>query len=301
MPVILLLVFAAYWPALNGQFVWDDTLLVNRNPLVIGQMNLRTVWFQTDFSLTLAFLWLQWQIWGNHPAGYHVVNVLLHATSCLLLWRVLTRLKIPGAWLAAVIFAVHPVCAASVAWISETKNTLSLPFYLLSILWFLKFEGAQVPGRKASATHWYWLSLAAFLLAMLAKTSAVMLPAVLLAGAWWQRGRITRQDVWRVSPFMLLALLLGGLTVWFQVQVMAAGDPVQTENIGGRLAGAGWALWFYLGKALWPLKLSLIYPRWEIDATGPVAYAPLILWLGVLGLCWWFRQGWGRAALFGLG
>ncbi len=299
--VIVLLVFAAYWPALRGQFVWDDTLLVNRNPLVSGQMNLRTVWFQTDFSLTLAALWLQWQVWGNHPAGYHAVNVLLHASGCLLLWRVLARLKIPGAWLAAAILAVHPVCATSVAWISEMKNTLSLPFYLLSVLWFLNFEGAQVPGRKAGATRWHWLSLAAFLLAMLAKTTTVMLPAVLLVCAWWQRGRMTRQDVWRVSPFFVLALLLGCLTVWFQAQAMAGGDPVQTGDFGGRLAGAGRALWFYLGKALWPLKLSLIYPRWEIDSTGPAAYAPAILWAGVLGLCGWFRRSWGRAALFGLG
>jgi protein O-mannosyl-transferase len=300
--LIFLLAFVVYWPALHGQFVWDDELLVIKNPLVTGLANLGSVWFQTDFSLTTVALWAQWLLWGKNPAGYHVVNVFLHAAGCVLLWRVLARLKIPGAFLAAIIFAVHPVCAVSIAWISEMKNTLSLVFLLLSLRWFLRFEDEAVADRKRKRKVLYWLSFAAFLLALLSKTSTVMLPVLLLGCAWWRRGKVARQDWLRAAPFFLLSLALGGATMWFQARVMAAGDPVQTENFPGRLAAAGMALWFYLGKALLPLNLNMIYPRWKIDSAALLSYLPAFLWCALLALCWWFRgRSRGRVAFFALG
>src|SRR6266550_3955424 len=209
MALIFLLAFAVYWPALRGQFVWDDVLLVDKNPLVKGEAGLRSIWFHADFPLTTLAFWLQWLMWGKHPAGYHIVNVLLHALNAVLVWRVLARLRIPGAWIAGMIFAAHPVCVASVAWISELKNTLSLGFFLLSFWFYLKFDRQTVDpkvndgasdsaaesgptpepsqeGNKPSdtrqqfptweepgggqsvdnANRWYWLSLAAFLLAL---------------------------------------------------------------------------------------------------------------------------------------
>ncbi len=298
--LLVALVLAAYWPALTGQFVWDDELLVLKNPLVLGQANLGTVWFHTDFSLTSVALWLQWLLWGNNPVGFHIVNVLLHAGSCLLLWRVLKRLAIPGAWLAAALFAVHPVGAASVAWISEMKNTLSLVFCLASFGFFLRAETEPAGARRGKI--FYSLALAAFLLALLSKTSTAMLPVVLLLCAWWQRGRITRRDCLRAAPFFLIALLLGCATVWFQVQVMKSGDPVQTENFFGRLAAAGRAVWFYFGKDILPLELSMIYPRWTVQAKNAAAYLPAVLWGALLATCWWLRsRDWARGALFALG
>ena len=298
--VIFLLVLAVYWPVLHAQFIWDDQLLLAQNPLVLGKMDIGSVWFRTDFPLTLVIFWLQWLAWGTHPMGYHLVNVLLHATNAVLLWRVLGRLKIPGAWLAAIIFAIHPVGVASVAWVSEMKNTLSLLFFLLSLGWYLDFEAAQIQNSKAGAGRCYWFSLGAFLLALLSKTSTVMLPVVLLACAWWRRGRVTRREWLCAGPFFLLALGLGLMTVWFQQGAIGTAT-VQTESFWGRPAGAGMALWFYAGKVLWPVNLSMIYPRWTIDASAPAAYLPALLWGGGLVLCWWFRRGWGRHALFALG
>jgi len=234
--------------------------------------------------------------------GYHIVNVLLHAANAVLLWRVLGRLKVPAGWLAALIFAVHPLCVASVAWIAETKNTLSLLFYLLSILWYLRcstaFRSSDFGPRSST---WYWLSLGAFVLALLSKTSTVMLPVVLLGCAWWQRGRLEWRDWLRTAPFFALALAFGLMSVIFQARGATAGTVVQSENFWGRLAGAGMALWFYLGKALWPLHLNMIYPRWRIAAAAPLWYLPLLMWCALLGACWGFRRGWGRHALFGLG
>ena len=307
---LFLLVFAVYWPAMNGQFVWDDALLVTKNPLVLAKLNLLSIWFHTDFPLTNVALWAQWRLWGNHPLGFHLVNQLLHAANCALLWRILLRLKTPGAWLAAALFAVHPVCVGSVAWIAEMKNTLSLLFFLLSLNCFLAAEdgdacslrpfrsfdscGAtaenpildppQKPGTGGRAKILHTISLAAFLLALLSKTTTVMLPVVFLALAAWRRRAITRRDWLQITPFFLLALIFGCLTIRFQSAAIGTAI-VQTENFPGRLAAAGWALWFYLGKILFPLRLNLIYPLWKIDALAPAAYLPGLLWCGALGLC----------------
>ena len=350
---ILLLVLAVYWPALRGGVVLDDTLLIDRNPLVTGKLNLGSVWFRTDFPLSVIAFWLQWLVWGPTAAGYHIVNVLLHAASAVLVWRLLLRLGIPGAWLAAVIFAVHPVCAASAAWISELKNTLSLPFFLLSIECYLQGaeqcqassdeEGTRPAapgssggrrtehGTRATRTPSgftfhvsrftfhprYWLSLAAFLLALLSKTSTVMLPFVLLLCTWWQRTSpthplthsptrrsscsLTWSDCSRLIPFFLLALAFGLRSIWFQSHGAMAGETVQAENFWARLGSAGWALWFYLGKALMPVHLNLIYPRWRINPLAPLSFLPLLLWCGALAVCWRFRRSWGRFAVFALG
>jgi tetratricopeptide (TPR) repeat protein len=296
--LLFALLLLVYWPALRGGFVWDDALLIDQNPVIKGKAGLGSVWLHSDFPLTMSAIWLQWSLWGKNPAGYHVVNVLLHGIGCLLIWRVLWRLKIPGAWLAAALFAVHPVCVGSAAWISELKNTLSLPLFLLSILCYLNSESAGTGGKNT--TLWYGLSLGTFLLALLSKTSTVMLPVVLLAIAWWQRGKITPQDGKRTLPFFLLALAFGLMSIRFQAEVMT-GQTVQTENFFGRLAGAGMAIWFYLGKTLLPLSLNLIYPRWTINAAAPLAYLPLAFLLAAFAVCWHFRRSWGRGPLFALG
>lgn len=310
--VFLALVFVAYWPALSGEFIWDDLLTVHKNPLVTGQYNLLTLWFQSDFPLATIALWVQWLLWGKNPAGYHVVNVLLHATNVFLLWRLLERLKIRAAFWAALLFAVHPVAVMSVAWISELKNTLSLCFCLLSFLFYLRStenipltpslsasdgEGVKANGR---CRRLYWLSIFFFLLALFSKTSVVILPVLMLLTAWWRTGKITRQDGLRALPFLALALAFGLMTVWFQTHQVIRGDTVQTEHSWGRLATAGMALWFYLYKALLPLNLSMIYPRWAVDSGSVTAYVPLILFVAVLAVCFWFRRTWARHVFFGL-
>ncbi|MCU0783043.1 MAG: tetratricopeptide repeat protein [Verrucomicrobia bacterium] len=303
--LIVLVTFAVYWPALRGEFVWDDLVLVKKNPLLTGEHSLSSIWFQGDFPLATVGFWIQHLLWGENPTGYHAVNIALHAVNALFVWRVLARLKVCGAWLAAMIFVVHPVCVASAAWISELKNTLSLVFFLLSFLWYLRFEDQRTevrgPGAEVNppTSSYYWLSLGAFLLALLSKTSTVMLPVVLLAGAWWRRGRVTKSDWLAATPHFALAIAFSLMTIWFQSHAIGS-ETVQTENFPGRLAGAGWAVWFYLGKALLPVNLSMIYPRWEIAATA-VSLLPLLLLAAGFVVCWWFRRGRRRAALFALG
>jgi len=293
------LVLVCYWPALRGEFVWDDQLLVTRNPLVTGHFNLRSIWFRTDFPLTSAALWLQWLCWGAKPTGYHLINALLHAVNATLIWRVALRLGAPGAWFAGALFAVHPVCVTTVAWISEQKNTLSLVFYLGSFLLYLRSEEPIAAERHPIAA--YGFSVLAFVLALLSKTTTVMLPVTLLLWVWWRTGTISRRDLLRTGAFFALALAFGLMTIWFQAHGAIKTAIVQTLDFWGRLAGAGAAFWFYFGKALCPVGLNLIYPLWKIDARAFHWYVPTALLVIVFGVCWRFRRSWGRHMIFALG
>ncbi|HNW08922.1 MAG: tetratricopeptide repeat protein [Verrucomicrobia bacterium] len=309
---LILLVVLLYLPSLSAGFIWDDDVMLTNNPLVKAARGLYDIWFSTTlpdyFPLTSTTFWLEWRLWGMRPFGYHLTNVLLHALGAVLLWRVLARLAVPGAWVAALVWAIHPVCVASVAWIAERKNTLSMVFFWLSILWYLRSEdrapavaGPQ-PAARGSPARWYWLSLLAFLLALLSKTSVVALPLVLWLCAWWRHGNLSRRDLWRSAPFFVLALVLGLVTVWFQTYrglgtgMISSADPRLVRVLGGT-----WAVWHYLFKALLPLNLMMIYPRWTIDPRSLLTYLPALVGFGLAGLFWVYRRSWGRPLLFALG
>jgi len=295
---LVALTFIAYTPALRGGFVWDDALYVRDNPLIKAGNGLRRFWCTSEFTdyyaLSNTSLWLEWRLWGNHPLGYHVTNILLHALNALLIWRLLQRLHIPAAWFAALAFALHPVNVMSVAWISERKNVLSLLFALLALLAFLRWDDTR---------NWRWhvSAVGAFALALLSKTAVVMLPFVLLLCVWWRHDRVNRRDFVATIPFFALALVMGLVTVWFERQHGIAGEVVRTDSFTTRLAGAGWAVWFYIGKVLWPVGLSAVYPRWTINASSPTAWLPLLVFAVVCAVCWKFRATWGRGGLFALG
>lgn len=296
--VIFALVLIVYRPILPGSFLMDDRRLIQGdNPLVNGELGPLSIWFRADFPLSTLALWAQHAAWGNNPGWYHAVNMLLHALSAVLLWRVLVRLKIPGAWLAAAVYAVHPVCVNSVARIAEVKNTLSLPFFLLSLWLYLPSHNLNLNHNPSFR---YALSLIAFILALLAKTSTIMLPVVLLACAVWQSGRLTRRDVLRAGPFFVIALAFGLMSSWFQKHQAMTGPALAPESFWQQLAMSGRIFWFYLGKALLPVKLNLAYPQWA-TAANALAYLPDFLFCVVLIVCWQFRRTWGRHVLFGLG
>lgn len=302
--VILALVLLAYLPILPGSFLMDDRRLVESdNPLVNGSLTPMSIWFQTDFALSTFLFWLQWLAWGNHPGWYHVINMLLHALSAVMLWRILVRLEIPAAWLAGALFAVHPVCVNSVARIAELKNTLSLPFFLLSFWLYLPNLGFAKPSSDSSnrAALRYGLSLLAFVLALMSKTSTVMLPFVFLAVALWHNERLTRKDFLRASPFFVVALAFGLMSAWFQKHQAMAGPVLAPESFWLRLITAGRIFWFYLGKALLPLRLNLVYPEWKTDGISPVSFLPLLFIFGAVFICWRVRRGWGRHVLLMLG
>jgi tetratricopeptide (TPR) repeat protein len=316
MVVILALVLIIYRPVLPGAFVMDDGRLIGPdNPLVNGSLTPRSIWFQTDFTLATFGWWVEDLAFGRtNPVGFHLVNLLLQATSAILLWRLLARLKIPGAWLAGAMFAVHPVAVCSVARVAELKNTLALPFYLLALIGYLRYEAAvlhpdreiETDGRQGDrklATLWLVISLLSFVLALLAKTAVVMLPVILLLCALWQRRQITLRDLFHLSPYFLLSLAFGLMSVWFQKHqaLSSAHEVLRPAGFSARLATAGYVIWFYLGKALWPVNLSVVYGQWKVDPGSMAAGLPGLLLITAFAVGWRFRHSWGWHVLFGLG
>jgi tetratricopeptide (TPR) repeat protein len=278
-----LAVVAAYWPALEGGFLWDDDAHVTRSDLR-SLHGLWRIWFepgatQQYYPVLHSAFWAEHRLWGDSVLGYHLANVLLHAGACLLLYHVLRRLAVPGALLAAAAFALHPVCVESVAWISEQKNTLSGVFYMAAALTYLRFDAGRRPGAYAAAT-------ALFALALLSKTVTATLPGALLVVLWWRNGRLgARRDVLPLVPWLAMGAAAGLVTSWMERAYVGAAGPAFALGLVDRFLIAGRAAWFYLGKILWPAHLVFTYPRWTVDPHAlwqysfPVAAAGALLML----------------------
>jgi protein O-mannosyl-transferase len=292
---LLALTLLAYWPALSGTLLWDDDAHITRVALQ-SLHGLRQIWFeigatQQYYPALHSAFWLEHRLWGDHVLGYHLVNVLLHATSALLLVAILRRLAIRGAWLAGSIFALHPVAAESVAWISEQKNTLSTAFYLAALLTYLRWQEGAVaevaprqaqglepaetddpgPGSASPATTnrvTYALASAFFLLAFLTKSVTATLPAALLVILWWHRGSVSfKRDVLPLLPWFAIAIPIGLFTSWVERHYIGAEGSAFALTALQRVLLAGNAIAFYLAKLVWPTDLAFIYPRWAIDPT----------------------------------
>jgi tetratricopeptide (TPR) repeat protein len=301
--LLAVMTLVAYRPALDNGFVWDDDDYVIENPTLRSADGLRRIWL--DFGATPQYyplvhstFWVEYQLWQLDPAGYHLVNVLLHALVAVFLWRVLSLLAVPGAWLAAAIFAVHPVHVESVAWITERKNLLSGVFYLASLLAYLRAAGVGcgASGDRESK-RWYALSLLSFACALLSKTVTGSLPAVILLLLWWKRGRIGWPDVRPLAPFFVLSLVFGALTVQLEAQHVGAVGREWDLSFADRCFVAGRALWFYAAKLLWPAQLTFNYPRWQVGVgSWPAVLFPAAA-LAVVAALWAARRRVGRGPL----
>ena len=269
--LIVLLTLAAYLPALRAGFVWDDDRYVLAD-VTMTPGGLGKIWLQVGatiqyYPMVFTTFWLEHGFWHLAPWGYHLVNVLLHAAGAILLWRVLERLSVPGAYLAAAIFALHPVHAESAAWITERKNVLCGVFYLWALLTYLRFCGVG-PVEPAGPRRWgiYARALVLFVCALLSKTVACCLPAVTLLLLWWKRDRLRLQDVLPLIPMFVIGLGMGLVTAWVEKHTVGAEGEVWALSFAEHCLLAGRILWFYAGKLLWPAGLTFIYPRWQIDS-----------------------------------
>ncbi|HEY1603590.1 MAG TPA: tetratricopeptide repeat protein [Pirellulales bacterium] len=313
---LVLLVGIVYWPTLANGFIWDDDEHIEHNQTLSSTVGLRDIWFKTGavpqyYPLTHSIFWIEHRCWGLDPRGYHLVNLLLHAASTVLVWRLLVWLAAPGAWMAAAIFAVHPVCVESVAWVTELKNVLSCALALGSMLAYLRFSPADVDpafdhnsdhdggmaALRRAAWRYYGLSFVLFVAAVLSKTVVASVPAVLLVIYWWQRGRVSAREFARMAPFFAFGLALSVITIWMERTHVGASGQEWDLAPPDRVLIAGRALWFYAGKLAWPHPLIFFYPRWAIDAYDPWQYLyPLAAMLTVIGL-WCVRARIGRGPL----
>lgn len=307
--LIVITTFVAYVPAISGGFIWDDDDYVINNDTLRDLHGLRRIWFEVGavpqyYPLVHTTFWLEHHLWGLNPHGYHAVNVFLHAVNALVLWRLLLRLSAPGAFLAAWIFALHPVHVESVAWITERKNVLSGLFYLSAMHAYLRFcmpveLGFARPTDNPAARSWSFYALAAvlFLFALFSKTVTSTFPAAVLLLIWWKRGRLALRDLWPLLPLLIVGAGLGRLTASMETNLLRAIGPDWDRTLIERVLIAGRALWFYAGKLLVPYPLTFVYPRWTINAASAGQYLYPVSALAVMAGLWLLRRRWGVGPL----
>jgi len=296
--------FAAYIPAiLQGGFIWDDDKYVTDNPLLTAPDGLYRIWFSTDapsqyFPLVYTSFWAEYRLWGFNPAGYHTVNVVIHCLNALLLWAILRRLAVPGAWLASAIFTLHPVQVESVAWITERKNVLMLLFSLLSILCWVRFVFDNQNGRKA--IFLYAGSLVFCALSLFSKATACTLPAALVLILWLKGSSINAKRWLQIVPYIAMAIGIGLLVMWWERHHQGTGLVNFGLSTTEKTLLAGRALWFYLWKLVWPANLTFSYPRWNIDAADVWQYIWPASFAAVMLIGWLLRKRTGRPITAGI-
>lgn len=283
--VLLALIYARI---VTGGFLWDDDAHVTP-PALRSLEGLWRIWFdvhatQQYYPLLHSWFWVQYQLWSDTTAGYHLVNLALHGIAAFLFGSVLRRLSVPGAVWAALIFAVHPVHVETAAWITEQKNTLSAVFYLAAALAYLRFDATR--SRRA-----YLVASGVFVMALLTKSVTATLPAALLVVFWWRRGRLTwRMDVLPLLPWFAIGAAAGLFTAWVERTIIGAQGAAFDLTALDRLVLCGRVVWFYFGKLIWPAALSFIYSRWTIAPTQIVQWLPLIAAVALVAVSFRFRH-----------
>ncbi len=305
--LIVLLVILAYFPALHGDFLWDDDTYISANNTLRSLASFQDIWAKLGateqyYPLTFTLFWIGYHLWGLNPFGYHLLTLSLHCVTSLLLWQVLVRLRVRGAFLAGAIFALHPVCVMSVAWMTELKNTLSGALALAAGWAYLRFaglgvyEGGNGSEKKVVQVDWrfYALALGFFQLALLAKTAVSFLPVTLFLILWWQRERLCWRDLWPLLPMLGMAMVMGQVTSY--VEQHSGGASGAQFNIGlpERVLISGRSFWFYLGKIFIPWQLTFIYPRWQMNAGAWWQYLYPAATLGLLWGLWKMRRRFGK-------
>ena len=300
---LVLLIAVSYLPATWAGFVWDDSILTG-SKAVADPAGLWQLWFVPEtydlrntneghyWPIVYTTFWLEHALWGFDPTGYHVVNLLLHVANTLLLWRLMRRLAVPGAWLIAAVFAVHPVHVESVAWVMGRKDLLSALFYLAAFLTWTRFAAAPRRGRYRFA----FATLVLFVAGLLCKSIVVTLPAALAIWHWWKQGRVTVADWLHLAPLFLVAAFAAAAdTAFYTAREHVTFDHSLIE----RVLVAARALGFYVAKLLMPVRLAVIYPRWTPGAGDLLAWGCVAGVVSAAGLGWFYRGRIGRGPLAG--
>lgn len=327
----LIIVFTGlfvYVPAFHGDWLWDDDQEITQNAMLPDPNGLVKIWqgeSGADYlPLKSSVQWLYFQAFKTNPTAWHVLNVVLHVMNALIFWRVLARLGVRQAWIGGLIFSIHPILVESVAWVSELKNTLSLPFLLLAMLTWISFEEK---GRIRD----YVFTMVLFLMAILCKSAVIMFPCVLVLYSWWRSVQPERPDefrseffkglagdiggifgnkfdgifgktFWRGAigsvPFFVISAAFAWVTIHFQHGRAIGSETIPVGDMLSRTEIAGYSIWFYIFKIILPWGLLPIYERWVPQLWMLIAWPAL---LAVLFAFWTQRKTWGGHVLLGFG
>ncbi|CAN5534133.1 tetratricopeptide repeat protein [soil metagenome] len=333
-----------YAPSFHGGWLWDDDQEITQNAVLRDTSGgLIKIWkgeagadylpLKSTFQWVLFNTFLPAEKNGQvDSTGYHLVNVFLDLIGALLVWKLMLRLGLRGAWLGGLLFAIHPIMVESVAWVSELKNTLSMPLLLLSMLAYINYD-------EREKTSDLILSAVLFLASGLVKASVIMYPVTILLFCWWRRGTIRSKDLMSSAPFFLVSLILAYLTIHFQWERAIAHEKIPVADIllpsalhivpasfwsltfwaqewaqlwelpsriswvgiFSRTATAGMSILWYLYKSVLPFDLLPIYPKWDVNPPSVLQLSSWVVIIGGLVFLWIKRNVWGRGILFGLG
>lgn len=273
---LLLITLIAYWPLHTAGYIWDDSGWLVNNHFVHHWRGLWNIWFEPKASvqyypLVFTAFNIQWHLWGANTLAYHLVNILVQAVDAILLWRVLVNLNLRSAWIAAAIWAIHPVQVETVGWVVEQKSLFSALFLFPAILAWMRFSSIRSehpPGTPfLTPREWrmYILGTLAYILALTSKTDVCIIPIVLLLVLGWKRGHIHRRDVLLLTPWLVLGFIAALITIHLEHSQAGANGPEFHFTIAQHLIIAGQDLWFYPCKLFWPWPLMAVYPRWHIS------------------------------------
>jgi len=268
---IVVLTLVAYLPALQAGYIWDDDSYLTANQHVQAPDGLARIWVPgytpQYYPLVFSGFWIEHALWGLHPAGYHLVNILLHAVNGLLVWSVMRRLGVRGAWLIGAVFAIHPMQVESVAWITERKNVLSACFYLMAGLAYLRFDDhrARETAETGEGWGWYGAALLLYVAALLSKSVTCSLPAALLLVMLYLRRPLSWRQLWPLVPMFAIGVLAATNTILIERLNVGAHGPEWDHGLTDRVLIASRAMLFYPAKLLWPHPLMFVYPRWTFD------------------------------------
>lgn len=307
---LLLLTLAVYYPLRLGIYLWDDGQWVTNNPIVHHWRGFEIFWLHPEamaqyYPMTFSLLSVEYHIWGLHSLPYHLVNVLFQAVNAILLWLILRRLELRSAWMAAALFAIHPVQVETVAWVAEMKNLLSGFFYFLALLTFLKFiaMGPRPAGtlnspsaEKPCSNHQlYVISTLLFLFGLLSKTAICTLPVAIVIILWWKDSLRDREIILHLIPWFIIAFIIGLVTIHVEHTSTGAHGPDWHFSLAQRFLIAGHAFWFYLLKLVWPNPLLMIYPRWAIDHS--IGFLWVIASVALFTFLWLLKDRIGRGPI----
>lgn len=301
--ILVALVVLVFSPALSAGFIWDDDGFLTPRALRHAS-GLASIWTdpaatQGYYPLLHSLFWLEWRVFGDTPLPYHVVQLALHASAALLVWRLATRLSIPGAWFLGLLFALHPVQVETAAWVAEQKNTLSTCFYLLAWLAWLDFDASRGSARPRYGR--FVISALFALAAACSKSVTLTLAPAILLVTWWREGGRSwlARAPWLAAHFVP-ALALGLVTAWREVHVGGARGAEYELDFAERCVIAGKDLWFYLGKLAWPLNTCFVYPRWDPAAFGALDWIAPLTFVALLATAWFARARLGRGTFAAL-
>lgn len=293
---IFIAAFAVYIPALGGRFIWDDLYAILNNSLLVNLEGLWRIWTTVGqiaqeehyWPLTYTVLWLEWQCWGEWEPGYHLVNLLVNAAIVVQIWRLMRRIELPGAALAALLFALHPVHVETVAWAINLKDLMATLCYLVAVEFYLIHE-------ERRGCRWLIATVGVAAAGMLFKSTPITLPAGLAILLWYRRGRIGRRELAELALIGAVVVSIAWTDMWINRAILS--ETLEPPRLAHRLVQAGWSFWFYIRKLLWPTGLSAVYPQWKLDPGRVGEWIPLAAMAATTTVLWFARRRIGRGPL----